>query len=94
MQPVHDLLQSLQRNGLLAILQPMQAGGRDPELPGKYSISRASSPFTEEDRKLIVQRLPHWGMLDNWAFLLRNNLLEILLDSVPRMALLSAIATQ
>jgi hypothetical protein len=79
MQPVHDLLESFQRHALLPILQPMQAGGRDSELPGKYSISRASSPFTEEDRKLMVQRLPHWGMLDKSPFLLRS----ILLASVP-----------
>jgi hypothetical protein len=76
MQPVHDLLESFQCDALLPILQPMQAGRRDSELPGKHSISRASPPFTEEDRKLIVQSLPHWGMLDKSPFLLRNILLE------------------
>ena len=32
-QPVHDLLEALQRDALLAVLKPEEAGGRHAELP-------------------------------------------------------------
>ena len=71
-EPVHDLLERLERDALLSIFETEQARRRDPEFPGKGSIRGFTPPFTEEDRKLIVQRLPHEETLNEMAFLMRN----------------------
>ena len=59
LQPVQDLLQSLEGNGLLTILQSEQAGRRDPQLLGKLSIRRLPPPLPKELAQLFVQCLPH-----------------------------------
>ena len=74
-EPVHDLLEGFERGALLAIFQAKQARGRDSELSGKGSIRDSPPPFSQEARKLIVQRLPHSRSLNKSLFLLRNFLL-------------------
>jgi hypothetical protein len=74
-EPVHDLLEGFEGDALLAILQSKEAWGRDSELSGERSIRDFTPPFTEEDRKLMVQRLPHGETVNKSLFLLRNFLL-------------------
>ena len=74
-EPVHNLLEGSEGHALLAILQPKQARRRDSKLPGEGSIRDFTPPFTQEDRKLMVQRLPHGETLNKSLFLLRNFLL-------------------
>ena len=76
-EPVHDLLEGFEGNALLAILQAKEARGRYSELPGERSIRHFTPPFTEEDRKLMVQRLPHGETVNKSLFLLRNIMLVL-----------------
>ena len=50
---------------------------RDSELSGKGSIRNFTPPFTEEDRKLMVQRLPHGETVNKSSFRVRNILLAL-----------------
>lgn len=89
-QPVHDELELLKGDALLAVLQSEQAGGRHSQLPRKHSIRHLSPPFTKEAGQVFVQGLPHWRMLDNRTFLLRNFFLE----AVPQTEYSLTIAPQ
>ena len=46
-------------------------------VPGERSIRDFTPPFTEEDRKLMVQRLPHGETVNKSLFLLRNIMLVL-----------------
>jgi hypothetical protein len=70
-----DLLERLKGDALLAILQPKEAGGRDPELPGEHGAGDLPPPFSQERCQLIVQRLPHEQNVNKRPFLLRNFIL-------------------
>ena len=75
-QTRHDLLESPQRNTLLALLQTMKCRGGKSEFFGKLD-ERHFAPFLAKKRsELFFQRVTHLPMLANCLFRLRNKLFD------------------
>ncbi len=79
-QSLHDLLEPAKGDALIAILEPMQRGRWQTELPRELRIRHFTASFAQKFTELAFERAGHIASLPKQSFRMWNILGDFTLD--------------